>query len=250
MEPITFQELLNNPAGKSTSYLYSRKNISEELTRKYFELLKTKEFHFNVYLEDNKILYHIKVPSESVSGILYDVCIECQDEISNTKASLLSNNVKIYSNSPSFIFNGYAYVADRREILIDWLKDKLSRASYENPPDIRNPVYVLGFEKSLFFACMFIKENSYYNLENVNLIKSSKANIKKGIDTFNNKFSQYNESKNKDREKKKIKVVKKVIKNNKVVSRKTSMISAKSMKKTSAMRSMKSMKSIRRNKKL
>jgi len=48
---------------------------------------------------------------------------------------------------------------NKNNLIPTFLKSKCSTAALNNPPTVKNPVEAYGFEKSIYFSCLFIKEH-------------------------------------------------------------------------------------------
>lgn len=114
-----------------------------------------------------------------------------------TKQGLLASNIKIFSNIASFVYF-YAYVANKEDLLVPWLEDKLPSKALKEKPRVRNPAERIGFEKSIFYASQFILQNRLFDPA---VIKFSKLDYKKiydTIETFDDNFLIYNKLKKKE----------------------------------------------------
>jgi hypothetical protein len=119
------------------------------------------------------------------------------------KKGVMSSPIRIFSNNPAFVFLGYAYIANREEILIDWLIKKYDKAALKESPKIRNPKEDLGFEKSLFFACSYILYTEAYLPTRITPEKINKKQILEIIDSFEEIMHKYESAQKKERELKK-----------------------------------------------
>jgi len=122
-------------------------------------------FKHEIIKDGNNYLFHILVPSEKYK-LMYDVYIYFILKSSEKTSNLLTDyDIQIYSNSPAFTFN-YAYVANQKDLLYPPLKNKISSIALSQPPSIRNPSMLLGFEKSLYFASLYIIEKKLHLQKN------------------------------------------------------------------------------------
>jgi hypothetical protein len=137
--------------------------------------------------QDKFFIAHVKIPSRSVDKLFYDVLIEINiDSIPQNSTIINGGSARVFSNCPSFTFT-YAKVFNDKGDLIDWTKRKYSEEVFENDPVKRNPMKILSYERSLYFAIKYITTNgrNYKNKVNyhinkieshislLNLIKSS-----------------------------------------------------------------------------
>lgn len=133
--------------------------------------IKYKEFMSNNRIKvrasfklDENYLIHVKVPSESSEGTLYDVVIEFFPENDMAKKELTIENysVKFFSNSPGFVYK-YAYVYKQKGYFIDGFEDKLGEAT-TTAPSHTNIDENLGYDKSIYFASKFLMDKKFLHL--------------------------------------------------------------------------------------
>jgi len=154
---ISIREMLDNPTGKGSSFFAKRKTIKQALSIEFIKLLREhrKEFYAIPYLfPSGDILFHVKVPSEffKKNKISYDVLFLIKN---NKQQRLALRDCIFFSNSPSFLFT-YAYVFNKKGILIDFLKSILPNECLTTPPLEKNPVESLGYEKSITMAAHYL----------------------------------------------------------------------------------------------
>ena len=164
---LTFYQLMNNPSGKYSSYLAKHEVVKDNLFARFQKLLsKYKRFSVKVYYTDaiGRFIFHVQVPSErkNVKPLFYDVIIEFTPQPNMPQGNLKNYSVKFFSNSPAFTFI-YAYVANKNDLIPDWIKTKASNESLTVEPMNRNPVQIIGFEKSIYFAGKFLEVIGYLN---------------------------------------------------------------------------------------
>ena len=181
----TLQSYLKNPVGAGAASTPQRQVILDALFQKYRGLLKEhRHFSANAYKVSDSILIHVKVPSESVEGVNYDVCIEFMN-VGSTDSSLLTKKIRIFSNNFAFVFT-YAYVFNQRNLLVDYLKGLLSKEALSQPPKQRNPDETINYEKSIVYAIYYIQEQRLFLRENFSkiLTVSNKIAVKNNIHEF------------------------------------------------------------------
>jgi hypothetical protein len=208
---LTLNQFLINPSGRHTAFLSSRESIIRDLQTRFFNLMKkTKNLVFKVYKNKDDYIFHFKIPSEKfINELFYDVVLlfTPPDEQTKVDRNITRYEMKFFSNSPAFIFT-YAYVLNSNDLLVDILKDKINKKALTEEPSQRNPVETLGFEKSCYFAGLYIKENNLLNkfqLDN-NLFLFKEDDFKKKIKSDEKKLQEYNElKKEKIKEKSKVK---------------------------------------------
>jgi len=154
---ISIREMLDNPTGKGSAFLAKRKMIKQSLSIEFIKLLREfrREFYAIPYvLENGNIFFHVKIPSEffKENRISYDVLFEIEND---PRKRLSNRNCKFFSNSPSFLFT-YAYVFNKKSIIINNFKSILPIQCLTVPPIERNPVETLGYEKSITMAAYYL----------------------------------------------------------------------------------------------
>ncbi len=214
---MKFQDMLLNPPGKHSSYLGNRQVIKENLELRFSLLLKRhKLFPAKVYQnkDASRVLIHVKVPSENETykKLYYDVFYEFSILDGNARQlSLNAYHIKFFSNSPAFTYT-YAYVVNTNGLIPNFLMEKVDEKSIHSKPTLKNPTLVLGFEKSLYFAALYIKHLKLHLLSvlnaNSSTFPSTKVLLEK-VSTAEEKEEEYNEAKRKaKREAKRQKILK------------------------------------------
>jgi len=92
------------------------------------------------------------------------------------KRPYVHRDMKYYSNSPAYQFI-YEYVLYHRGLIPDSLTPVLSNIAISNPPRIKNPDQILGFEKSLYAAGRVLSEGSYLTFNYINSYKMKKMTM-------------------------------------------------------------------------
>jgi hypothetical protein len=213
MVKYTLQSFLNNPYESTVKDENARKTFISDLLDKFHKLvknlsssnsamklelskldakyrdnLKQEKIKRSIYrMANNTSVYiHLKIPSETVPGVVYDVCIEFLD----AKRDLHSSLIRVFSNSLSFGFS-YAYVFNKNELIIPLLINHYSKEMINNEPHIKNPKHIINYEKLLVFAMFYILNNNLMNFEvySKEIIAIHPLNFKKRFKTI----SQINE---------------------------------------------------------
>lgn len=169
----------------------STKGIIEGYRERYDALIKRPEakFHVQTYRvsPNHQIMVHVKVPSETVNKLHYDVLLALSPE--KGTMDLLDCDVKIFSNCPSFVYS-VAYIfahwdpdakpgitTKGKGMMIDTLKGKLPRdrmlipgtekklgkQPVHDPPVVRNPLGLPLFDKSIYYAIFYLQDNVPYD---------------------------------------------------------------------------------------
>lgn len=206
---LNINSLLINPTGKNTSFMASRQRIIENLNFKYEKLLlKHKKFDFKVFkYKKDSYLFKFLIPSETKENLFYDIfLLFSPNEASKDDKSILRYDLKLFSNSPDFMFT-YTYVLNENGFIIDFLKPKCSSKALKEAPTVKNPVETHGFEKSCYYACLYLKKMELlkkFDLDK-NIYVFDKSKILKEVSSQETKLKEYNMIKNKKQAKPKSK---------------------------------------------
>ena len=116
--------------------------------------------------------FHVKIPSESKKehNVFYDVVIKF---FTNNKDAEKSSHIRNYyiqffSNSPGFIYN-YAVLYKNHGFLIENLYRKMDPLYFDKLPEKTNPNLDLSYDKSIYYACMFLSEHRFRVLNKVGI---------------------------------------------------------------------------------
>lgn len=229
LDPIKLHmhDILTNPTGKGSSFVGNRLRIKEDLEKRYRVLLfKHKNFKYKIYKSGESYFFHFKIPSETYDNLFYDVILEFypdEKEVINDR-NLHRYYVKMFSNSPAFMFT-YTYVAYHNKMIPQKLKKFCSKTALKQRPVVRNPVETYGYEKSVYFACLYIAQFKLFNkfeIEKTLYRFKDDKTFEETLKTQEEKLIEYNKIKKEITDKKKkekaekIKKVQKAIdKNNK-----------------------------------
>lgn len=202
---VTMTRLLQNPTGPYSAYFARRDLTIRNLNERFSKIMQeVKEFKYEIFRDKDDFYFYFKVPSETYEKLFYDVVLQFSPVGAQSVSDLSLNNysVKLFSNAPNFLFT-YAYVYNQDGILIDFLKKKISEKALTEPPNIKNPIQSYGFEKSVYFALLYIKQHRF-NIKSAILSKAKNLNAKdlfKAVDSTDEKLKQYNRAKAKEKEK-------------------------------------------------
>lgn len=198
---LTMGQFLINPTGKHSANVARRDRIRADLTSRFRKLYRERKKGFVLslfkYPKDKTIVAWFKIPSEELnkSSLTYDVLLEFQYPPSSkelphsvTYNNLKYLNMKVFSNSPNFTFT-YAYVFNKEDFVIDWMKSRMSQRSLNEEPVKRNPDQGFGFEKSIYFSILFFQE---YCIKHPKLFMNemSHSKLASNILTANQKLTQ------------------------------------------------------------
>ncbi len=208
-KPVTIEDLIY-PIGHGSAL--SMKIIEKELTDRFYK-------HINQYVKihsaykDGEVYYiHLQIPSEnngrSVTEVFYDVVFEFYPR-NKTQIPLIYYNdygVKVFSNSPSFLFT-FTHVFSERGALPDFIPAKFyAKEALKNPPKVRNPVELMGIDKTVWFSIRYLRHNHLFQKVRLDQIcerKGSYKNILKFIKSQEDKLAERQSQKPKPKPKKK-----------------------------------------------
>lgn len=197
MTILTMQQFLKNPSGKSSAVFARRDLIIANLEMRFAKLYhsRKKAFKLEMFSDKGTYIFKFKIPSEKFNTLVYDTVIQFIP-IGNSNGDLTLNNyaLKVFSNSPAMMFT-YTYVFNNNGMIVDFLIDKCSEKSLKEKPEIKNPQEMFGFEKSIYFSLLYIKELGYNVKSNIKTNNFIIEKIKKDIMTAEEKFEEYNKHK-------------------------------------------------------
>lgn len=162
------EEFVDNPMGKGSNAIPSRNLIKEDLTQRFNRLIneKEKKVHLDIYRNRDEYYFHFKIPSESVRQVnTYDVVLHFlldeNDKTMKDDKNLNRYMVRFFSNSPSFTYT-YAYAFNLHGLLVEGLENKFRPIVLKNLPITRNPGEIISYEKTIFFACIYLLQNKKF----------------------------------------------------------------------------------------
>ena len=204
LREMTIGDLLQNPTGKSSAVMASRKVIIQDLEMRFMKLMH----NHNNYIEtrcfkskQEEYIFKLKVPAETLANLYYDVVImltpncDTKEDTESVKGDRTLNRyrLKLFSNSPNFMFT-YTYVLNKHNMIVPKLKNKCSSRALTEPPTIKNPIESYGFEKSCYFACRYLKERGLLNkgVVDQNLFIFDEFKFQSTVSTQEAKMKEYN----------------------------------------------------------
>jgi len=216
---LTIHDLLTNPLGKNSAYGFSRNKIRDDLKIRFHQLIYwTHKFDYKVYKLNESYFFHFKIPSEKFrkdESFRYDVVLEFYPD---DKESLKDKNItnyylRVFSNSPAFMFT-YTYVCYHNDMIPKQLLPLCSKIALKEAPSERNPSETYGYEKSIYFACLYIMETELYKKFKIDkeLYEFDKNVFLKEVMTQEKKLDEYNQKKGyikKEKIKKKVNLIQK-----------------------------------------
>lgn len=174
----TISEFVDSPFGNQN---YEEKKKMEEV---YLRLKSSIKIEGYTIVDDNYLL-HVLIPSESNANQKYDVVVLffTDDESVKKSRTLTGYYIKLFSNSPSFIYQ-YAAMYHITGHLIDFLFEKMDKDYAEVMP--KNPKE-MSYDKSIYCACRYLLDDKFVALNKFGIIlKHKKSNTRffQDIKTF------------------------------------------------------------------
>lgn len=164
---LTLQAYIENPLGKKNAVFSNRDMYRKLYTEKFDKLLlrENGNISYKLYTKDDKYYIFLRIPSEIITkGFYYDVVIEfyTDNQLFASSRSLSNYFFRVYSNSPSFVFT-FCKAFLENDLFIKELSPKMSKEALKTDPVEKNPQKIIGYEKSLYFAYLWIKNKSLFN---------------------------------------------------------------------------------------
>ena len=152
---MTINEYLQNPYGKGSSFSNITKQ-KEDLESQYNQY--SNKFACKIYKHQNNVIFHVIVPSVKKDFVTYDVVLEMNLDTKTAEAVNVNDlEFKCFSNCPSFIFT-YANAFRQKGLLCHWLENKYRKEVKKNTANIKNQYGIIGLERSLYLACLYLKK--------------------------------------------------------------------------------------------
>ncbi|MCM1213949.1 MAG: hypothetical protein NC548_05425 [Lachnospiraceae bacterium] len=148
---------LQNPYGKGAAFPGANtKELYRKMHEKYLTLQK--RFSHRIYIYHDNAIIHVVVPG-SDPNVSYDVVMEFKlNDLVKEAISIGELPFTVFSNCPSFIFT-YANAFRNANLTCQWLDTKLSKKARTTSAATRNQFGVIGYEKSIYLACIHIKHS-------------------------------------------------------------------------------------------
>lgn len=162
---ITLEEYINNPYGKGNSTVPAivREATMNSYKQKFDNLMLRENGKIKYFLfqnkEANEYYSLVKVPSEIIPKFYYDVVIKfyATADVKDAGRTMKNYYVQFFSNDPAFNYT-YAYVFNKKGLLIPELKGKILEQCLKEEPKERNPEMTVGYVKSIVFAYLFLNQ--------------------------------------------------------------------------------------------
>lgn len=160
---MLMSEYLQNPAGKGSA-IGNVAKTREDLKNQYLKL--ENKIKHKIYVFRKYAIYHIIIPSkDETRDNTYDVIIEFNmNDLTSEAIDISSLDFALFSNCPSFVYT-YANVFYNKQMLCKWLLNKYNPQVRKNLPERRNAYNVIGFERSIYLAMLYIKSKHIDRLD-------------------------------------------------------------------------------------
>ena len=192
---ITMKQLTESPLEPYERSVLSRTKVIAKM-QSDFNKISSLASVVDAKILDGVFKTRVRIPSEPFLGkLFYDVAINFSMEETGGKITK-GTPIRVYSNMPSFMFT-YAYVFNKNDALIEEFKKLIGRRPITEAPSVNNPKQLIGFDKSLFYALL--------QLRNVNAISDPVGFLdgfrpaprfkNKKMDSTQSKLNEYNQVK-------------------------------------------------------
>lgn len=162
---MTINDYLQNPYGKGSSF--SNVNSQKEKLESEYNQYSSK-FACKIYQHQNHVIFHVIVPSVKKDYMSYDVVIEINyGDKTSQDVDTLNMDFKCFSNCPSFIFT-FANAFKQKDLMCKWLENKYRKEVKKNTANIKNQYGIIGLERSLYLACLYLKKSGKTRSEVIN----------------------------------------------------------------------------------
>lgn len=208
MVNMTASQFLKNPTGKGSATVARRDRIILDMRTRFSYLYKKnkRNFKLKIFLHQENYYFYFQIPSEDYfkDGLHYDVIIEFRPPNEKAAKTKDLNNylIRFISNSPNFMFT-YGYLYNKDDLLISWLSYKLGKKALTQAPVVRNPRHEYGFEKSVYFALLYLETNPKALKNPLHLTLPNRQRIKKTFMPSDLKLKEYNRIKKQNTQKEK-----------------------------------------------
>lgn len=128
-------------------------------------------------------VFHILIPSEKNEEydkkIYYDVILQFYPVDKNNKTDLTIRNygLKVFCNSPSWMF-GFTYIFAKTDNIPSFVPKKYySKAALIEPPKQKNPYKLFGIDRVVFSALYYLEINLGFRKNRIELITNNSVNL-------------------------------------------------------------------------
>jgi hypothetical protein len=191
---LTLGQFLTNPTGTGSSAVANRGRTIADLRARFDKLMRSNEGKMRArsFRDGSAFVVHVEVPSETFGQVKYDVLMEATPpEGEGSSSSTITDwTIRFWSNSPAFTFT-YAHVVDKMGLLLPMARPKCSPASLTDEPKVRNPVQELGFEKSVYFAILYMRETGLTMVSKLGTVSINKKELLDQVTSSDAKLAEF-----------------------------------------------------------
>ena len=163
---MTYDEYINNPMGTKNAVISNREMYRTMYTQKLDTIMvrEAGKITYHAYKSGSKYYCYMKIPSEKVPDVQYDVIVEFSKPKSSIALdnSLKNYDVRFYSNDPSFMFS-FCHAFIKNKMFITEYSDKMSKKAIKERGLEKNPKDLVGYVKSLYFMYLIMKKKGLFS---------------------------------------------------------------------------------------
>ena len=193
---MNFHQWATNPVGKGSAQVFNRGKIILDLQNRAKGRDDAKGIDLTVYKKGQSYLLYFKLLSESWKDLWYDIVFTLSppegEDVSHER-TIANYEMKIISNMPSFAYT-YAYAANAKGEVVEFLKGKFPKIFWEQKPIVRNPRIEMGFEKSILLCVFYLTLKKYHYIDTLDKLSKGVPNLPvlyKKFMSFTDKMKDY-----------------------------------------------------------
>lgn len=184
---MNFRDYMEHPMGKGAST--GSRIQRDELIKQYNWFIQDHKINHKLVKKGNRFFAMIQIESRKVRGFFFDNILEFSNVNSSQSMLSIDNEMRVYTNSPSFNFT-YAYVFNKNKMIIPELKNKYSKLAIKDEPEIRNSYNIISYDRVLFFSILYIMRQKLFNT--VDYTETNVSDIFDKLDTPEVCLTKYN----------------------------------------------------------
>lgn len=193
---MNFHQWATNPVGKGSAQVANRGVIILDLRKRAEGREVSKGINLEVYKKGQTYLLYFKLLSEHWKDLWYDVVFTLTPpegvDVSHDR-TIANYEMKIISNMPSFAYT-YAYAANAKGEVVEFLKSKFPKIFWEEKPKVRNPREEMGFEKSILLCVFYLTLKKFQYIDTLDKLSKGVPNLPvlyKKFMSFTDKMKDY-----------------------------------------------------------
>lgn len=157
---ITLEGYIKNPSG-TRAHMVGERDAAAAIYQQRFNNIMLKcagniKYYMFKEQDESRYVLFIKMPSESIDGLTYDVVLDfyTKDDPKKKSTKLDEYCVRFFANDPNFTYT-YAYTFKKNKLIVPELTAKLDPRSLKEKPKVTNPHTTVGYCKSIYSAYLF-----------------------------------------------------------------------------------------------